>query len=302
LYLNHFGFNYITKAVHFGRPFYLACFLIVITKLIFANMVRVLKTFSKLFLSIVLFFCTNTLRAQDLSFEGMWKGLLSQNDKSLMYEVILKLYYETDSTLFGTSKIISRSGDYVEYYIEGKFDGQKLNFTDVTLMKESGGNEKNPWCLKNYFANIEIDKDAWIMKGEWNSPVGGYVNGEFKNDSTLCQPGKFNLKKIKGYANQSETDGEKVRYFQGRLVEIQDIVDVHSDTVFLSIIDNNQEDNDTVTIFFNKQLVVKQHRLSHQNFDFPIVISKEKNLLVIFANNTGDIPRIQQPYIFSKME
>lgn len=248
------------------------------------------KNFQRVFIFLFFSLAFNTLKAQDLPFEGMWKGLLSQSDKSLMYEVILKLYYENDSTLFGTSKIISRSGDFVEYYVEGRFDGEKLNFTDVTLMKETGGNEKNPWCLKNYLANIELEKEVWVMKGEWSSPIGGYVNGEFKEDSTLCQPGKFNLKKIKGYANQSETDGDKVRYFQGRLVEIQEIVEVSLDTVYLSIIDNNQEDSDTVTIFYNKQLIAKQHRLSHQNFDFSIVISKEKNLLVIFANNTGDIP------------
>ncbi len=246
--------------------------------------------FNKIF--IILFFNLSlvSLNAQDLPFEGMWRGLLSQNDKPLMYEVILKLYYETDSTLFGTSKIISRAGDYVEYYLEGNFQDQKLNFTDITLMKQSGGNEKNPWCIKNYLASIDIEKDVWVMKGEWNSTVGGFIKDVFVEDSTLCQPGKFNLKKIRGYANQSESDGDKVRYFQGRLVEIQEVVEVNSDTLYLNIIDNNQVDNDTVTVFYNKELLIKQHRLSHESLEIPIVISKESNLLVIYANNVGDIP------------
>lgn len=254
-------------------------------------MYSILKGYcNKIFILLFFSLTWSSIQAQDLPFEGMWKGLLSQNDKTLMFDVIFKLYYESDSTLFGTSKIISRRGDYVEYYVEGTFNGEKLNFTDVTLMKESGGNEKNPWCIKNYLANISLEGDQWVMKGEWNSPVGGYVNGIYVEDSTLCQPGKFNLKKLRGYANESESDGDKIRYFQGRLVEVQDIIEVDADTVLLNIIDNNQEDNDTVTIFFNKQLIVKQHRLSHESLEFPIVVTNENNLLVIYANNTGDIP------------
>ncbi|HUH73916.1 MAG TPA: hypothetical protein VLZ75_05860 [Chitinophagales bacterium] len=250
----------------------------------------IVKSFQKSLLGVFFLLGVLSLKAEDLPFEGMWKGLLSQKDKTLMYEVIFKLYYESDSTLFGTSKIISRTGDFAEYYLEGSFDGQNLNFTDVTLMKSSGNNDKHPWCIKNYLATIDTLKDSWVMKGEWGSPIGAYVDGVFVQDSSVCSSGKFNLRKIRGYANESESDGDKIRYFQGRLVEIQDIVEVQSDTIYLNIIDNNQVDNDTVTVFYNKQLLVKQHRLSHESLVLPIVVTNEKNLLVIYANNTGDIP------------
>lgn len=249
------------------------------------------KTFTSI-LSCFLF-CTFSLKAQtqDLPFEGMWKGLLSQSDKGLMYDVVLKLYYESDSTLFGTSKIVSKTGKFAEFYVEGTYLDHQVKFTDITLMKESGGAASAAWCLKEYLGNIELVQDKWTMKGQWSNPVGAVYGQQYLPDSNYCAPGKFNLTKIKGYANQSESDGAKVRYFQGRLVDVQQVFEVDADTITLHIIDNNQIDNDTVTIFYDKQLIVKQHRLSHQSFEFDIVIQgDEQHLLVIYANNVGDVP------------
>lgn len=246
--------------------------------------------FCLLFLFVIKLSVANA-QTQDLPFEGMWKGLLSQSDKGLMYEIVLKLYYETDSTLFGTSKIVSKTGKYAEFYVEGTYDQHQVKFSDVQLMKESGGTLKSPWCLKDYLGDIELVNDKWILKGEWSNPNIAVYGDQYLDDKNYCAPGKFNLTKVKGYANQSEADGDKVRYFQGRLVDVQQVYEVEADTITLHIIDNNQIDNDTVTIFYDKQLVVKQHRLSHESFEFDIVIrGDDQHLLVIYANNVGDIP------------
>lgn len=237
------------------------------------------------------FLLKGNVSAQDLPFEGMWKGLLSQSDKGLMYEVVLKLYYESDSTLFGTSKIVSKTGKFAEFYIEGIHDSNKVQFTDVTLMKESGGTLSLPWCIKKYLAEVNLEGDKWIMKGEWNNPQSAVIKDKYLEEGVFCAPGKFNLTKIKGYANQAEADGDKIRYFQGRLVDVQQIFEVEADTVQLYVIDNNQEDNDTVTIFYDKQLLIKQHRLSHTSLEIPIIVSgDEQHLMVVYANNVGDVP------------
>ncbi len=247
---------------------------------------------NKLYLILmIVFLFRGSLSAQDLPFEGMWKGLLSQSDKGLMYEVVLKLYYESDSTLFGTSKIVSKTGKFAEFYIEGTHDSNKVHFTDITLMKESGGTLSLPWCIKKYLAEVNLEGDKWVMKGEWNNPQSAVIKDKYLEEGVFCAPGKFSLTKIKGYANQTEADGDKIRYFQGRLVDVQQIFEVDADTVQLYIIDNNQEDNDTVTIFFDKQLLVKQHRLSHTSLEIPIIVrGDEQHLMVVYANNVGDVP------------
>lgn len=261
---------------------------------IFAGQVLYMRIFTRNGLVCAIFllsFFRVQAQTQDLPFEGMWKGLLSQSDKGLMYEVVLKLYYESDSTLFGTSKMVSKTGKYVEFYVEGTYNENQIQFTDMTLMKESGGTLTQPWCIKKYFSEIILEGDKWIMKGEWENPQSAAIQGKFLEEGTYCAPGKFNLTKVKGYTNQTEKDGDKIRYFQGRLVDVQKVFEVDADTITLNIIDNNQIDNDTVTIFYDKQLIVKQHRLSHESLEFPIVVTGgEEHLMVIYANNVGDIP------------
>ncbi|MCO5233639.1 MAG: hypothetical protein LC105_07940 [Chitinophagales bacterium] len=239
----------------------------------------------------ILFGLSPILKGQDLPFEGMWKGMLSQSDKGLMYEIITKLYYESDSTLFGTSKIISKTGKYVEFYVEGSYIENQLVFTDIYMMKESGGTLALPWCIKKYFAEIILNGDKWEMKGEWSNPDEAVFNDQHLVGKQYCASGKFHLNKVKGFANATENDGDKVRYFQGRLVEIQEIVEINSDTLTLNFIDNNQIDNDTITVFFDKKLIVKQHGLTYESLSLPIFIDDEdEHLLIIYANNTGVIP------------
>jgi|GEM_PF-3845363 len=273
-----------------------------------AAVLIVLFTFTELFngdiMRVLLFVLSlfaglNSMMGQDYPFEGMWKGLLSQNDRKIMYDVVLKIYYETDSTLFGTSKIVSREGKFAEFYVEGRHRGNEIVFTDVNLMKESGGSLSWPWCIKKYVAEVSPEGDKWVMKGEWLNDGGSIVNGAHREDISFCNPGKFSLTKVKGYTVSQDKEGERVRYFQGRLVEIQQTFEVSSDSLSLYLIDNNQVDNDTITVFYDKELLVKQHHLSHDSLEIKIgVDGSGDHLLIIYANNIGEVPPNTAALIF----
>ncbi len=240
-----------------------------------------------IFLSVSLF----AQEQEDYSFEGMWRGLLSQSDKSLMYDVVLKVYYETDTTLFGTAKIVSRTGSFAEFYVEGTHDSNHIAFEDITLMKEHGGTVGSPWCIKEYLAKVYIENDKWVMSGTWENHNSAMITNKVFSGKEYCKPGKFHLTKVKGYANQSMKSDDKVRYFQGRLVDVQKTFEVETDSVTLFVIDNNQLDNDTVTIFYDKTLMVKQHGLTYEPLEIVIPVPEgREHLMVIYANNVGSIP------------
>ncbi|MCO5248711.1 MAG: hypothetical protein M9887_07180 [Chitinophagales bacterium] len=216
----------------------------------------------------------------------MWRGLLSQEGKDHKDIFILKLYAETDSTLFGTSKIVSKTGEYSEFYIEGTFDSTHVNFQDMQLIKNDGNAYLYKDCIKDFFSNVSFDGKKWVMTGTWNR----HPNDSIPPSST-CTKGKYYLTKVLTYTDKVQEDKEKIRYFQGRLIEIQNSFEVESDTLILSIIDDNQIDNDTVTIFFDKKLIVKKLGLSYECYDFEIVLDDDhEHLLVIYANNVGEIP------------
>jgi hypothetical protein len=229
--------------------------------------------------------------AQEMDFEGMWKGQLSQSNRAIMYDMVLKLYYETDSTLFGTSKIVKGDGRFVEFYVEGTYKQGDALFLDMTLMKEQGADAGWPWCFKNYSAQLSFKNNRWTLSGEWDYTGTSYIKGKYEQGSFNCQPGKFFLTKVKGGTIFKEDVAEKVRYFQGRLVDVQQSFEVDTDSLSLYFIDDNQIDNDTITIFYNKDMMVKQHHLSHDSLEVRVPILDDKeNLLIVYANNTGLLP------------
>jgi hypothetical protein len=231
------------------------------------------------------------VNAQENNYEGVWKGLLSQHDRAVMYDVVLKLYYESDSTIFGTSKIVHRNGNYSEFYVEGIYHNDQLVFKDIILIKETGSTYKFHWCVKEYFAQLSGSDDKWTLEGNWENNGTTYSMGKFHEGKFDCQPGKFSLTRVKGGTIFKPGIDEKVRYFQGRLVELQQILEVDADSLELSFIDNNQIDNDTISIFYNKDMMVKQHHLSHDSLKFMVkIIPRTDNLLIIYANNVGTMP------------
>lgn len=219
---------------------------------------------------------------------GLWKGLLSQNNRGIMYDVVLKIQYESDSTVFGTSKIVMNDGKYVEFDFEGKVQGDSLLASDIGIISEKGSSANWAWCVKQYLGKLTYVNGQWILEGPWmNEGNLSYTQGEFHTDKFQCNPGKFRLIRQKTPLES----GEKTRYFQRRKVEVQKIIETESDSVEIAFFDNNVIDDDTITIFYRGELLVKKHRLSEDSLVFYVKINPlEDNELIIYANNVGSIP------------
>lgn len=72
---------------------------------------------------------------------------------------------------------------------------------------------------------------------------------------------------------------------------IQEIV-VNSDSIQVDFYDNGEVDGDSISVFFNKQLLAFNRRMSTRAVHFDLVLdnTKEENELSMFADNLGAIP------------
>ena len=66
---------------------------------------------------------------------------------------------------------------------------------------------------------------------------------------------------------------------------------IKSPEIKIELLDNGAVDNDTITVYFNKTLLLRQARISKQ----PIIIQlkalpNQENELIMYADNLGDIP------------
>lgn len=80
--------------------------------------------------------------------------------------------------------------------------------------------------------------------------------------------------------------------FKERQSEIQKEIEVESDVLQVDIYDNGEIDGDSVSVFFNDQLLGANLKLSAKSvhLDLKLDTLKEVNTLSMFANNLGSIP------------
>ena len=76
-----------------------------------------------------------------------------------------------------------------------------------------------------------------------------------------------------------------------RKIEVKKRIEVLSDSIELNFYDNGDIDNDTITVYYNKQMILNKQRLSDRPVTVKINVSeKSENEIVMFADNLGSIP------------
>ena len=80
--------------------------------------------------------------------------------------------------------------------------------------------------------------------------------------------------------------------FKERENVVADEIEVDSDSLKVDFYDNGEIDGDSVSVFFNNQLMAFSQKLSTRSLHFDITLdnSKELNELSMFADNLGSIP------------
>lgn len=82
------------------------------------------------------------------------------------------------------------------------------------------------------------------------------------------------------------------REFRERLLDVQHEIEVASDSLQVDFYDNGEVDGDSISVFYNDQLLGSNLRLSTKaiHMNLKLDSTRESNLLSMFANNLGTIP------------
>jgi hypothetical protein len=75
-----------------------------------------------------------------------------------------------------------------------------------------------------------------------------------------------------------------------REVDVQESFTVNNKRVKITVWDRNEVDGDIVTLFMNDELVKKNLRLKKRKKRFTVKLKPGSNILVMYAENLGDIP------------
>lgn len=233
----------------------------------------------KLFLVYILLVLTNkNLYSQNL--EGIWTGksekhLLMSNPKSIN----LELHKHNDSSYIGVLHTVYKNKYYEHIKITAKY---KSSDSTLLIVEDSAIDFRKSYleevCLGKSILKIFETDTSIIMQGVWKDKQKGILK---------CPSLKIKYEKI--------TKKIEIPKIEQRLKNVFKVIDISKticDSIKLEIYDNGEIDGDSISLFLNENLIVKNLRLSNKpyitylNLDKKIVL----NNLTFRAINLGEIP------------
>lgn len=207
------------------------------------------------------------MQAQDLN--GIWKGTLTQQAGGCfpVYYIELQINIEGEN-VSGASYHYSDITNYVKKKYRGNYSNSAKKFI---LFEGAVQTFKIPAdctpCIKNY--------ELWYSKNGDKETLSGQWNGKVMNTTYDCQPGQLVLTRVK----------------ESAFKEIPEI-EVDTGLIRLDFYDNGEIDDDTISVFVNKKIILSNERLSAKPSTTYVKIDKENNFqeIEMVAQNLGSIP------------
>ena len=194
---------------------------------------------------------------------------------------------------------------------------RKLNLYDVPVVYHGSISTFEVDCNMNLQATLMVSKEGSYLKGLFRG-LPEYKNTcpdiafNFKNDADASQKDSV-IKAMKEYKELVQvwsptpedtavsvavvTPRKVINYvtekeYTERENVIVNEIEVESDSLLVSIYDNGEIDGDMISLFYNKQLVLNNQKLTHKSIKLNVTLDSAQlvNELSMFAENLGLIP------------
>jgi hypothetical protein len=115
---------------------------------------------------------------------------------------------------------------------------------------------------------------------------------EYKENYQVWKPSAFDTLPSVNIVQRKVINYVIEKQFDQREDIVADEITVESDSLKIDFYDNGEVDGDSISVFFNKQLMAFNQRLSARSIHFNLVLDSAKaiNELSMFADNLGSIP------------
>lgn len=201
---------------------------------------------------------------------GTWEGIHKMEqvkDSAVIRITINQVSGQTFTGISSGHLFRQPQQNYYHGRIKGKITGDTVTINilppDDSRLKAYPGFQ---WCTGNSVLLLQKDGNKYSLAGQVNA------------DDCLTHPARL----IKQSTTLKYTARENV------LVETIALKDRH---FRIALYDNGTVDSDTVSVYFNQQLVAGQQRLQGKAQEFQLEASETgDNELIMYAENEGDIP------------
>ena len=268
----------------------------------------------KIFVAILLISCLHS-GAQQIA--GYWYGTanpdfgtsnnylieLILNQKQTSVSGIINCYYRNtfrsykvsgsynsmtrELSLFNLPIPFVGSGNTLEIDCMMDFKGKHMAaIAGSTLTGKFTGREGYKYTCPVITFDLSLNKDA----GNQDSILNALRN--FKETFQVWSPGATDTLVAATLIQRPIQNFVVSKEFLERPIDIQNEIEVSTDSFLVDFYDNGEVDGDSISVFFNEQLVGANLKLSTKSYQMNIKLdsTKEFNTLAMLANNLGAIP------------
>lgn len=190
-------------------------------------------------------------------------------------------------SLFNLAIPYAGSGNNLEIDCKMDFKARHLvSQMGSSLTGKFTGREGYKYTCPEIFFSLSLNKDA----GNQDSVLLALQN--FKETYQVWSPTATDTLVAATVQQRTIQNFVVNNDFKQRIIEIQQEIEVSSDSISIDFYDNGDVDGDSVSVFFNDKLLGANLRLSTAavHMDLKLDSTLDVNTIAMFANNLGTIP------------
>ncbi len=237
--------------------------------------------------------------AQDL--RGIWHGYITANDGTGELPASgysLNIKSQKGDVLSGSAYIYGNHNLKFEGILDfiGTADArsQEISITELRILKYLRPSERHMLCIKLENLRLIRQRDQDFMTGNWEGIATGGIP---------CIPGKVVLKRYDpvqpagfGISDTlirfiSQDTTTRTRFLNTTLSDPL-VIPVTSRRIRLELRDYMQEDQDTVSVFYNRKEIIRNLRITRKpkKFEISLPPRTQLNEIILYARNLGIVP------------
>ncbi len=258
------------------------------------------------------------ITAHSQSVFGYWYGTASVKTKNSANNYLVELILQPEKNYVQGVLNYYFKNTYRSLQVKGNYNAssRQLRLYDVPVIYYGSIAGLEVDCIMNMMATLRVAQAGSHLTGSFISlPDYKYVCADIsfnlemnadasKTDSVLQALREYKetyqvwkpemadtlvsaqviQRKVVNYVTEKE--------FAERELEVTQEIEVQSDSIRVDIYDNGEIDGDMISLFYNKELILNNQKLTHKSIRMQLVLNNalDYNELSMFAENLGLIP------------
>jgi hypothetical protein len=257
-----------------------------------------------------------SLQASAQSVFGYWYGTANVNVPAKVSNYLIELVLQPEK---GNVKGILNyyfKNTYRSLKVKGKYNPvtRELNLFDIPVTFYGSPVNMEIDCIMDFRALLRVASAGSTLKGQFEATENHYTCADINFTLGLNADASKTDSVIKAIKAFKETyqawtptvadtlvaanviQRKVINYvvenqFKEREAVISDEIEVDADKVKVDFYDNGEVDGDSISVFFNKELLAFSQKLSERSIHFELTLDSTKSIneLSMFADNLGAI-------------